>query len=181
MKPIGGNPMSSVPTSSPFEPQNVIPHQNGNGSNEIKEPPSQADLELEIIQPAREIFSGALFKEQGDYDDLDRTPLTEKCRKLLKGNIEAAKSLQDIGDVAHLIFNRYRDEAIESALAIYYQKNPNAKSMDEKIRKDLGSQARMLHSLVIKDPIRTVMVEAFPDQAETIEKLKIDLRKKKEI
>jgi hypothetical protein len=171
--------MSSIPTSSPFQPQNNIPHQNEKGSQETKEPPTEWELILDRIQPARDILSKALSEEHAEYEDVNRTPLTDKCKKILEENLDQAKTLGDVEAIAHLVFNHYTDTVIEKTLTIFYREHPSDVSLDKTVRNDLKMRVHMLHSLTIEEPILDAIKEKFPGL--DYSKVKFDLSQMKDI
>jgi hypothetical protein len=171
--------MSSIPTSSPFQPQNNIPHQNGKGVKEEKEPPTEWELIVERIQPARDILSKAFHEEHAEYEDVNRVPLTNKCKKILEDNIEKAKTLNDVESIAHLIFNHYRDSTVEKTLDVFYRDHPSEVELDKVIRDSLKGRAHMLHHITIEEPILDAIKEKFPDL--DYSKVKFDLGQTRDV
>jgi hypothetical protein len=127
----------------------------------------------ELLKIAKDMFSEPLYSL---HSKANIAPLTARCKKILEKNIEEAKKLENINDIAHFIFKRYVDEQIEITLPIFYEKYPYARQLeniDSDLRKACHTRSRMYHCVAIETPIIEAIKEKFPDM--DYDNLKINL------
>ena len=134
------------------------------------------DQEDSLSFSARERFSEILYEK---HKSENPRLISRRFVKIFNENIQDIKQMEDINDIAHLIFGKYLDTEINEALPKILKEIPdlaNIFNFEERLKDEFRIQAHMFHGIGIQPAMKKVIHANLPNKFD--KDAKIDLRRR---